>query len=65
MHWKGKGKEFSFDKLIFEGEYSSGKRNGFGKEYYYNGNIYFEGEYLDGKRTEKGKIYDCEGKLKN
>ena len=47
----GKGKEYNLDtnKLIFEGEYINNKKNGFGKEYYYNGNIKFEGEYLNGK----------------
>ena len=42
----GKGKEFSGynDALLFEGEYSNGKRNRKGKEYYSNGKIKFEGE---------------------
>ena len=31
--------------IRFDGEYLNGKRNGKGKEYYYNGNIRFEGEY--------------------
>ena len=37
-------KEYDDDgKLIFEGEYLNGIRNGKGKEYYYNGNLIFEG----------------------
>ena len=35
-----------------------GKRNGKGKEYYYNGRLKFEGEYLNGKKNGKGKEYD-------
>ena len=55
----GFGKEFTNDddKLIFEGEYLNGKRNGKGKEYNYDGKLKFEGEYLNGKRNRKGKKY--------
>ena len=36
----GKGKEYSYlSKILYEGEYLNGKRNGKGKEYYENGNI--------------------------
>jgi len=45
------------DRLIFEGEYLNGKRNGNGKEYGNNGNLIFEGEFINGKRHEKGKEY--------
>ena len=47
------------DRLIFEGEYSNGKRNGKGKEYNEEGKLIFEGEYLNGKKW-KGieKEYD-------
>ena len=51
------------DKLIFEGEYLNGKRNGKGKEYM-DTKLIFEGEYLNGKRNGKGKEYDKDGKLK-
>ena len=51
----GKGREYYNGKLIFEGEYLNGKRNGKGKEYDYNRKINFEGEYLNGKRHGKGK----------
>ena len=52
-----------FDKLIFEGEYYKGKKNGKGKEYYSsNGNIYFEGDYLNGLKL-KGKEYNDYGEL--
>ena len=44
-------KEFDkYGKLIFEGEYLNGERNGKGKEYNYEGFIIYEGEYLNGKR---------------
>ena len=45
----GKGKEYLYDELIFEGEYLNGERNGEGKEYDYDGDLLFEGEYLNGK----------------
>ena len=53
------------NKLIFEGEYLNGKKNGKGKEYNdYNGKLVFEGEYLNGVRWNgKGKEYNEEGKL--
>ena len=59
----GKVKEYNlyFDKLKFEGEYLNGKRNGKGKEYYYDGVLRFEGEYLNGKRNGKGKEYHYYG----
>ena len=62
----GKGKEYSSynDRLIFEGEYKNGKRNGKGKKYDYNGKLEYEGEYLNGKRNGKGKVYDFEGNLR-
>jgi len=56
----GTVKEYNNDRLIFEGEYSNGKRNGKGKEYqFYNSknNLLFEGEYLNGKWWN-GKGYD-------
>ena len=45
---------------MFEGEYLNSKRNGKGKNFFKNGNIYFEGEYLNGKRWN-GKIYNYKG----
>ena len=61
-----KGKEYDGlnNKLIFEGEYLNGKRNGKGKEYNYKGALIFEGEYLNGKKNGKGKEYDYDSKLK-
>ena len=41
-------------KLIYEGEYLNGKRNGKGKEY---DNLIFEGEFLNGKKNGKGREY--------
>ena len=62
----GFGKEYDGydDTLLFEGEYSNGKRHGKGKEYYSTGELIFEGEYLNGKRHGKGKEYDKFGKIK-
>ena len=53
----GIGKEYNSynDKLIFEGEFKNGERNGKGKEYDFMGKIEFEGEYLNGKKNGKGK----------
>ena len=49
----GKGKEYDFYNLRFEGEYLNGERNGKGKEEYYNGSdrLIYEGEYLNGKKN--------------
>ena len=70
---KVKGKEYNSisDKLVFEGEYLNGQRNGYGKEitvshnsiveiinsFKGNNNNLYEGEYLKGKRNGKGKEY--------
>ena len=54
----GKVKEYYDDgELKFEGEYSNGKRNGQGKEYYiWSYELKFEGEYLNGERTLQNEI---------
>ena len=52
---KGFVKEYNIynDKLLYEGEYLDGKRNGKGKEYnIYNGKLIYEGEFVNGKRKE-------------
>ena len=56
-----------YDKLVFEGKYKNGKRNGKGKEYYYDpeyneteGRIKFEGIYSDGN-IKSGKGYNIIG----
>ena len=47
------------NRLLFEGHYSGGKRNGEGKEYNDDGKLMFEGEYLDDKKwTGKANEYD-------
>jgi len=47
------------NKLIYEGEYYDGRRNGKGKEYNdKNDELLFEGEYLHGKRWN-GQKYKC------
>ena len=50
-------------KLIFDGEYLNGEKNGKGKEYNDDGKLIFEGEYLNGEKNGKGKEYDRNGKL--
>ena len=46
------------NRIIFEGYYSNGKKNGRGKEYNEEGDLIFEGEYLNGKRrTGNAKEY--------
>ena len=62
---KGKVKQYYCDKIIFEGDYLDGEKNGKGAEYYDNGNILFEGEYLNNKKwngigydINKNKIYE-------
>ena len=56
---KIKGKEYYIhdDKLVFDGEFLNGERNG--KGYVYNGNDFAisECEYLNGRRNGKGKEY--------
>ena len=45
---KGNIREYYFNSLKFEGEYSDGNLNGKGKEYNKNGQLIFEGEFLNG-----------------
>ena len=54
-----KGRQFISKnyKLIYEGEFLNGKRNGKGKEYYDNSNSLYEGEFLYGEKNGKGKEY--------
>ena len=64
MEKNGIGNEYDDYKLVFEGEYLNGKRNGKGTEFGYYGKLEFEGEYKEGKRNGKGKEYDpFNGKL--
>ena len=51
---KGKLKEYKYGKLIFEGEYISGERNGYGKEYNLYGILIYEGELFKWKKGWKG-----------
>ena len=64
---EGKGiiKEYNEfgDKLLFEGDYLYGKRNGKGKEFD-NDKLIYEGEYLNGNRNGKGIEYSRNGKLR-
>ena len=61
---QGYSKEYDSEngKLIFEGEYLNGERNGKGKEYYFDGSLRFEGEYSEGK-IWNGKGYDKKDNL--
>ena len=49
----------SDDRLLFEGGYLEGKRNGYGKEYNYIGALIFKGEYRKGRKWN-GIGYICE-----
>ena len=49
-------------KIIFEGEYKEGKRDGKGKEYDINGKLIFEGEYLSNIKWN-GKRHDINGNI--
>ena len=53
-------KEYFKGKLLFEGEYLNGKKNGKGKEYY-KGKLTFDGEYLNGKKNGKCTEYNFKG----
>ena len=49
----GKGSVVIYDddgKLMYEGEYLNGEKNGQGKEYDNSGKLVFEGQYLEGKK---------------
>ena len=52
MEWKSK--RIFNGKLIYEGEYLKGKKNGKAKEYS-NSALLFEGEYWNGERNGKEK----------
>ena len=55
INGKGKIKEYQYNnKLLYEGQYLNGKRNGYGKEYCFD-KLLFEGQYLNGKRNGYGK----------
>ena len=54
---------FPDGKLLFEGEYINGEKNGKGKEYQ-NDELMFDGEYLNGKKYNGNiKEYYYDGKL--
>ena len=62
----GLAKEFGlFDnKLIQEGEYLNGERNGRGKEYNDITSVLFEGEFKKGKKWNNINLKDGKGYLK-
>ena len=62
INGKGKGKEYHFNEIIYEGEFLNGKRHGKGK-LYWNNKLKYEGEFSNGKRNGKGKEYDNNGQL--
>ena len=52
------GKEYNYDeKLVYEGEYLNGQRNGKGKIYNNDSELIYEGEIKNGKRHGKGEGY--------
>ena len=56
------------NRLIFEGQYKNGEKNGKCKEYGSNGLLKFEGEYLNGKKWNgkvSNKLLKEEFELKN
>ena len=55
-------KEYDDNKLLFEGKYINGEKNGKGKEYDKNGKLQFEGEYLNGKKWS-GNGYDINNNI--
>ena len=60
------GKEYNGcnDKLLYEGEYLKGEKNGKGRHYDLFGNLVFEGFYLNGKRWRgKNCEYNRDGQL--
>ena len=63
---KGLAKEYDlFDnKLIYEGEYLNGVRNGKGKEYNDIANVSFEGEFKNGKKWNNLNLKNGKGYLK-
>ena len=63
INWKGSEYTINTIILLFEGEYLNKKRNGYGKEYFDNGNLKIEGEYLNGKKNGKVKEYNYYGQL--
>ena len=61
---KGKLYNVYDERLLFEGEFLNGKKNGKGKEYGYYGDLIFKGEYLNGIINGKGKEYFDNGNIK-
>ena len=55
INGSGKVKEYCYGRLIFEGVYLNGKRDGIGKEYKC-GKLIFAREFLNGKKWS-GKKY--------
>ena len=55
---EGNIKKYKDNKLIYEGSYKEGERNGFGKEYSeFNNRLEYEGYYLNGIKHGYGKEY--------
>ena len=63
---KGIGKTYNFsdNKLVFEGEYLNGEKNGKIKEYDEQNYLVFEGEYKNGLKNGKVKEYYCNNRKK-
>ena len=52
----GNDKVYTLDtkRLLFEGKYLNGKKNGIGKDFDFMGDVIFEGQYIDGIRNGYG-----------
>ena len=59
----GFAKLFQDDRLVFEGEYQSGKKEGWARKYYSNGKVMFEGELKNGKWTGLGRKFYEDGRV--
>ena len=46
----GKGKEYKYGQIIYEGEFLNKEKNGYGKEYYSDGDLKFEGEFINNRK---------------
>ena len=58
----GKGKKFFNNGIFFEGDFVSGKAEGYGKYIYKNGKYYI-GQVLNNMKHGKGKLFDKNGNI--
>ena len=48
---------YRYHQLIYEGEFSNGKRNGYGREYDFDNGLIFEGKFLKGNHWNGRGIF--------